>query len=218
LSYDPSDYVSLARSVARGFARDWPGIDADDLHGELSLKLVEKRHFFEKTTGNLNGAVGAYLRKYAAGYCAKERYRAVYGTPHYMYGTDEVAALLESYYLPRDAWAEVGPVVTYGREKVRDGQSTVTALVDVDRAYEGLTGPQADTLRDNWEHGPQEAANRAGKSLAAWSMAHSRAVTRLRDLMNNERLNAIGSHNGPGARKAMSNSAARALTDRQGDN
>jgi DNA-directed RNA polymerase specialized sigma24 family protein len=214
MSYNPEDFVSLARSVARSFARDWPGIDADDLHGELNLKLVEKRHFFEKTTGNLNGAVGAYLRKYATEYCAKERYRAVYGTPHYMYGTDEVAVLLEVYYLPRDAWAEASPTATYGREKTRDGRSMVTALIDVDKAYQGLTEAQASTLRDDWEHGPQEAAKRNDKSLATWSRAHSRAVMRLRDLMNNERLIAIDAHDGPGARKRMSNSTAQVITNR----
>ena len=214
MSYDPTDFLNLARSVARGFARDWPGIDQDDLNGELSLKLVEKRSFFEKTTGNLNGTVGAYLRKYAMEYCAKERYRAVYGTPHYLYGSEEVSALLESYYLPRDAWADAGTTVQYGREKAKDGQSTVTALVDLDRAYQGLTDTQRDTLRADWEYGPQEAANRAGKSLATWSRAHSRAVVRLRDLMNNDRLTAIDAHNGPGARKPMSNEAARSLTNR----
>ena len=125
-----------------------------------------------------------------------------------------MSALLESYYLPREAWAEAGTTVQYGREKARDGQSTVTALVDLDKGYQGLTDTQRDTLRASWEYGPQEAAQRAGKSLAAWSRAQSRAVVRLRDLMNNERLTAIDSHNGPGARKPMSNEAARTLTNR----
>lgn len=214
MTYTPTEFLPLAKAVARGFARDWPGIDQDDLTAELSLKLVEKAPFFEKTTGNLNGTVGAYLRKYAATYCAKERYRAVYGTPHYLYGSEEVAALLESYYLPREAWAEAGATVQYGREKARDGQSTVTALVDLDNGYQGLTEAQAATLRSNWEYGPQEAADRAGKSLASWSRAHWRAVGRLRDLMNNERLTALDAHTGPGARKRMSNEAARSLTNR----
>lgn len=210
MTYTPTRFLPLAQSVARGFARDWPGIDQEELYAELSLKLVENRAFFEKTTGNLNGAVGAYLRKDATRYCAKERYRAVYGTPHYLYGSDEVAALLEIYYQPRDAWAEAGPTVVYGRELARDGQSTVTALVDMDKAYPGLTDTQRGRLEADWEYGHQEAAKRAGKSLAAWSMAHSRAVARLRDLMNNDRLNAVESHTGPGARRAMSNEAVRA--------
>ncbi|MFF4818064.1 hypothetical protein ACFY2K_26165 [Kitasatospora sp. NPDC001309] len=217
-AFDPVDYLPLAKSVSRSYARDWPGIDADDLFGHLSLKLVERRFYFEKSE-HRNATVSALLRKEAARYCGKERGKALYGTADYLYSNSEVEQILENVFQPADEWGQQsrnGAVLadwSHGVERGRDGTGYVDAVIDARGAFKGLTEAQADTLRADWVYGPSEAAQRAGKSLAAWSMAHSRAVTRLRDLMNGSRMKRTADHDGPGSRKAVSNSQARYTTE-----
>ncbi|MFE1095865.1 hypothetical protein [Streptomyces smyrnaeus] len=214
MTYNPTEYLPLAKSIARRFAADWPGIDADDLYGELSLKIVENQRYLSKAD-NANAATAALLRKKAAEYCATERNRALFGTSHYLYGAEEVAALVDVFYLPRDAWGEAAPIeVMGGREKARDGQDTVTGLVDVSAGMERLSEAQRGTIREVWEHGQAEAARRAGQTASTFSRAYWRAIGALTVAMNTNRVRRTDDHDGPGSRTAMSNESARALTTR----
>jgi DNA-directed RNA polymerase specialized sigma24 family protein len=216
--FDPVEYLPLARTVSRSFARDWPGIDADDLFGHLSLKLVEKRHSFARSE-KTNAVVAVSLRKLATEYCGKERGRALHGSAGYMYSASEVEVVLESMFLPADEWGQqtragaMLPEWSQGTDRSRDGMGHVDSVLDARAAWQRLPEAARETLRDGWALGPSEAALRAGKSLATWSKSHSRAVERLRDAMNSNRLRRDQEHQGPGSRRTLSASQARAASE-----
>ncbi|WP_034088752.1 hypothetical protein [Streptacidiphilus albus] len=196
----------MAKATAARFARNWPGIDADDLFGHLSLMLVEKRTILGKAE-NINAATSALLRKVATEYCGKERGRALYGTADYLYSTEEVDEIVSRVFLPPDDWGQAGRAgaCLENDTKARDGMDHVTAVVDARQAWPRLPEASRQVIRDNWAHGPSAAAARSSVTLAAWSMRHGRAIRKLRDLMNTSRLTRTQDHDGPGSRKALSN-------------
>ncbi|WP_149030298.1 hypothetical protein [Kitasatospora sp. MBT66] len=214
MDFNPTDFLPLAKSVARSFARDWPGIDADDLYGELSLKLVEKSASFAKTD-NTNAAVAVSLRRFATEYCGKERGRALHGSADYLYSATEVEVIMNSMFLPADEWGQqtragaLLPDWSQGAHKGRDGMGHVDAVLDARAAWERLPEAARAVLRDGWAYGPTASAEAAGTSLATWSKRHSRAVEKLRDSMNTNRLRRGQDHSGPGSRQAISNNQAR---------
>ncbi|MFI6609262.1 RNA polymerase sigma factor [Streptomyces sp. NPDC050507] len=209
--FDPTEFLDDARRVARTTAYQWPGIDAEDLTGELSLKLVENSRSFAKAE-NARALVNASLKRWAGDYCRQERVRAMQGTAHYLYGTDEAGELLAAFFLCHDAWPDASSGQWPPGEKGKDGSGQTTAVVDVGRAWEQLSDTDRTTLYTVHNAGYEAAAETAGVTSRTLRVRYSRALGTLTERMNFSRAGRAAQYEGTGARSALSNAQARVLT------
>lgn len=193
-------------------AYKWSALDWEEIYAELSLKLVERRAFIRRSD-NPHGAAVALMRREAAMYASNERTRAIHGTAQYLYGTDETAVMLDSFLRHIDQWEEGAPTFALdGGGHARDGMNYVTGLTDVSRAWDGLHDAAREVLYRVTTIGAAETAALEGTALKTVQRRYKRALGTLTDRMNAARVNQENDHEGPGARRAMSNATARAVT------
>src|SRR5438445_10421584 len=93
--------VEMAESIGRSVAREYPGLDAEDLSSEALVVLMEKSNLL---VGKEAGYVHTVLLEAATSYAAKERYEYMLGTSSYVYRPVEVRAILQEVYWNPAEW------------------------------------------------------------------------------------------------------------------
>lgn len=198
--------VEIDKSAKR-IARDWPGIDAEDIAQEMVLKVCEN------WDASLKDQDGPTRRRMALGlaelrgkqYAAGERYEYQQSTSEWIYTPQEVRGLLAEYFLI-DGWEDAPRRPNRTETVAADGVSV--ALMDIRKAYEAA--PERD----------QTLIMRAYQSHESLPdtdyRALRRAVDRLAQALNRKvteaQAFAAAVHDGPGSRKAVSNAHARTIT------
>lgn len=190
----------MAKEVSWAVHRKSPGVEQADIESAILLEIVEVCADMRDPSA---GRVEAILRKAATIYAAKERYRMMLETSQYIYTSKEVRALLKTYWDPM-SWDVPTGRDDYLQAEVERRVAGVS-LIDLQSCMDGLKVNHRRNLerkfRDNQEVDTQLVY---------------RAVDALVRALNRNVVQKTKDHNGPGARRAMTNARAQHLTEELG--
>lgn len=179
-------------------------IDAEDIEQEMWLHLNEKWSYY---SGKEDGFVRVGIRKVGKTYCMEERYRYTHYSAQYVYTNEEVRQLFKSGFFEEAAWQDVPKKGDY-KLTVDEGGVTV-ALWDIRAAYDSLSKPEREAIFRKYALDDQLDTTER-KRL-------SRAVDAVTRYLNSKVVAAQESRhdydNGPGARRAITNAHALAITE-----
>lgn len=193
----------IVERQARSLADGHPGIDPDDVAGAAWLALCEAADKVREEDDNYAASIAWNAgRRYAGA----ELYAYQHFSAAWVYTPREVRALLKV------AWSEPG---LWEKAPKRDDRESLTAggivvaLWDLDNAIQTLSTDAQIVLLRAYEQG--ETLGTADRKRV------SRAVEQITRYLN-QRTPRAGrdprrGHNGPGARRAVTNAAATAATD-----
>ncbi|WP_343955640.1 hypothetical protein [Nonomuraea longicatena] len=210
-----------AESVGQKVARDWPFLDAEDITQHVLLEACTRAYDYNAMEPD---ELWSFLTRKAVAYCARERNDYVYRTARYLYTPEEVRVLLaiavESVGVVFDAPTEDGYVAAPDRGNI------CVSLWDLSQALDGIPDRWRRILMRRAECEGYDAEQRRKATAYGWKpLSESeqrtarRATERLAEVLNRVVNRAPGDHDGPGARKAISNARAQAITheDRDGE-
>ncbi|MFB9529061.1 hypothetical protein [Nonomuraea roseola] len=195
-------------------------MDADDITQEILVKACTRADVYN---GMSDGELYVSLSREAVAYCARERADYVTRTARYIYTPDEARALLSI--AVETLGAEWDAPTKDGYVAAPDAGNVVVSLWDLRAALDELRPDWRDVLVRRAEGETYSAAQREEAQARGWRpvargehMKHSRALERLTQILNRTVNRPPGDHDGPGARKAVSNARALATThdDRDG--
>jgi hypothetical protein len=196
VAIDWPKFQTIAESVAKKVANEYPGIDAEDIRQEILLFVCEKRSTYEQYDYP-DGQLRLNFRKIATSYAGRERYAYIYHAAEYVYTSSEVRALFENAYFQPEMW-EKPPVKDDGISVTSGG--VVVALWDLERAYNALAPLDAEVIEKRYARG--DALTNAEH------MRLSRALDRVARFLNNhvvKRQTEAKTHDGPKLRPSFSN-------------
>lgn len=185
-------YQTIAESVAKKVADEYPGIDAEDIRQEILLHVLEKRSTYE-STDYPDGQLRKNFRKIAISYAGRERYLYIYHSAEYVYTSSEVRALFDQGFFQPEMW-EKAPTKDDGISVTSGG--AVVALWDLDRAYADLAPQDAEVIAKKYERGETLTGTE--------SMRLSRAIDKVTRFLNNgivKRQQDAKAYTGPGLRR-----------------
>jgi DNA-directed RNA polymerase specialized sigma24 family protein len=188
----------LADKAGRQIAREYPGIDAEDVAQAALLGLYE-----DKPKRKEPAYIYKILLRHARIFAAKERYSYVVGTSNYLYRTKEVRKILEHAYFQSSAH-EVPAGADDRLSAEVGGDSIFVSVLDIDEAWKKLSKAQSTALTRKFANGEDV------ESKSVW-----RAVEALTRHLNGHVNQGIEAHEGPGSRKAISNAEAQFVTRNQ---
>jgi len=195
-----SEWMELARRVARFTAVDFPDIEADDIEGKLLVFLAEKKLFDRDPSSD--GFAYALNRK-AHYFAWQERKEHLQISPQYAYRTRDISMLLENLFdytrwpdaqVPEDAKSFENSLATDGIEMTSDMSWAYSHLPENYR--------RAIFCRYALRVIPARGSSEA-KTL-------NRAKARMAEVLNTH---FRPQHAGPGARTVVSNAQARYRLD-----
>ncbi|MEU7096035.1 hypothetical protein [Kitasatospora aureofaciens] len=197
---DWSAVKDLAQRVGRNYARQWPGIDADDISGEILLRLVESPAIlndFKEKPAVLTSIMG----KIARSYCSAERYFFTVSSARYLYTPKEIRGFLTHAYWDESLRETSVPTGPEDRTALLTWQNVCIALWDIDSAFSTLSAVDRARLTLRFRDGQEYATDAARKAV-------DRAIDTLTQRVN-ERINRVPiDHDGPGSRLSRRTPAA----------
>lgn len=217
--WDPT-IIAISRATARRFG---PVVDWEDVAQELRLWWLKHAKRVEKYLDDEDAGSKLLMRALsleASGFCQVEKARHLgYRVEDlFFYNTGALRELLPLVF-DYECWVEIGQQRGgegsdggRGSRAPAEGNNLVTVLADVHRGLSLVNESDRQLIFDLYREGLSEAelAERSGVTAEAVNKRHDRALARLRDVMGGER---PPMHEGPGARHALSNAAARAATE-----
>jgi hypothetical protein len=190
--------MELANKVGHKIAREYPGIDADDIASEALSRLATKAPKLDNPSA---GYVYRVLERDAGAYAAKVRYERVISTSQYVYTPREIRALLAEVYYDPTCW-DVPQAKDDRLSAEINGRTIGIALMDIKAALERIKPEYAQTIENRYGHG-DETIHR---------QKVARAVDSLTMAVNRIAAKTGRADNRPGARTAMSNGRAQYVT------
>jgi hypothetical protein len=187
----------MAESVGRSVARDYPGVDAEDISAEALTKLMDNR---PKADDPSAGYVKRILQRYGATYAATQRYQRIVETSQYIYTPNEIKALLEHCYYDPAAWDVPTGKDDWLSAEI-DGRSIGISLMDITVGMEKIKAEYRSALEKKFYLGEDVHHQRVTRALDSLTRAINRIVAKTGK-----------GDGGPGSRNAMSNSKARYVT------
>jgi hypothetical protein len=197
-------------AASRTVARDYPGVDSDDLYQSLCLWVLENAKWLK--TDEEAGC--KYIIYRAAHIIARqERAESLHRCAQYDYRPADVRKILESVFEPAENRLQAH-VPDDGASLKKTGMDGIEVTLDVMAAVDELGIIEADAIVSRYRDGIIPDADSSERKRL------DRAVHKLTDLVNSysaqhsENL-ALRGH--PGSRRAMSNASARAAIGRATD-
>lgn len=190
--------MGMARRVGRETAREYPGIEAEEITDEALTRFYAKAHHLTDVT---EGYAYRVLERDAFTYAAEVRYRKIIETSQYVYTPREVKALLEHVYYDPSAW----DVPTGKDDRLSaeiDRKSIGISLMDLKDAMGRIRPEYRRTIEKRYY---------LGDDIHPQSL--SRAVEALTRSVNRISARTGQADDCPGSRTAMSNSRARYITN-----
>lgn len=193
----------MVEGVARTLAATYRLVEAEDVEQEIWLALAANWRY-------LDGKEDAYVRSAAkragASYCERERYDYTFNTAQFVYTTRDLRGLLAEAFFEDAAWLDL-PRKEFGAvESVMSGGLAV-AMWDMAEAFGRLKPHEAAAIRKRYATDkPLSPAERKSVERGIDAMA-----VILNRKISTEQI-AAGAHEGPGARTALSNAQAQAMT------
>lgn len=191
-----TQWIELARRVARFTASDFPDIDADDIEGQLLVFLAERKLF--DTDPETDGYAYALNRK-AHYFAWEERKEHLILSPQYAYRTRDVSMLLENLF-DYSRWAEASvpdDAKSFENSHATDG---IEMTSDLSRAY--------DLLPENYKRAvyARYALGEIPPRGTSEAKLLNRAKARMAEVLNTyHRPEKVG----PGSRRVVSNARSR---------
>lgn len=194
------EVIQMASKVGRRVARRFPGVEADDIASAALTELVRtKDQIKEPTEGN----VYKILEKFGIRYADKERYDYIVNSSQYVYTPREVRALLKEAYFVEEMWNTPS-----GRDDrlsaTIEQDVVVVSLLDVEEALGQTSGRYRDVVTRAFYMGEEVDS----KEL-------TRAVDDVTKHLNRHINRSKYGHEGPGARRAITNAHSQYLTRNQ---
>jgi hypothetical protein len=183
---------ALALRVGKKMARQWPGIDAEDMSQEALTALVERPEILADFPENV-ALVTALMGRVAGSYASRERYDFTVRSARYLYTPAEIRGLLTHAYWDQSLRETSVPTGPDDRTSLVVHENICIALWDLDAAFESIDGVDRLRLirrfRDEEEY-PTQAARKAC----------DRAVDTLTQRVNEHINRTPADHDGPGSR------------------
>lgn len=194
------------------------GMDEEDAFGFLALEVVERaRDYGILWAEGQTGLIEMRLKNIAGTHTRAERVKRSSETKQYFYDVEYVRLFLPFFFSHED-W-DNGPAPEDASTRWRTGEARDTAM-DISDAWGKLRGWQLSVIIErhlgrpnedggiNWER----IATAIGRKNANSAMdAYAKATRILAEEMNKVRAVRTSSHEGPGAREAISNAKANAI-------
>ncbi len=134
---DVTRLMPSVEKVARGFARNYPGCEMDDIAQEIWVHLATYWGSFAKAN-DIDGMVINAAQKIAFGYCQGEVLDFELHSAQYIYTNKDVRSLFEEVYFEPSAWETVpGPEVK--SLCVTDSNGVTVALWDLREVFDSLS-------------------------------------------------------------------------------
>lgn len=199
-----SSLLPTLERQAKRFARDWPGIEADDIQQEMALCIVERFENIKDHPDLRNLALGL-ASKAATAYCSGERYFYQASSAEWIYTPKEVREVLAEHYFNSLSWHDAPKKRDPDQRLLGDGISI--ALMDVQNAMEALPERDQALICATFDAGqPVRGSDK---------MRLSRAIDKMAKFLNrgiSERFD-HSDHDGPGSRESLTNTQARHALD-----
>ncbi|WP_433332574.1 hypothetical protein [Spirillospora sp. CA-294931] len=195
--------IEMANRAGRDVARQYPGIEAEDITSEALTR------FYEKLPRMADDVEVRYvyrvLERDAASYAAKVRYDYVISTSQYVYTPREVRALLKEIYFDPTAWDVPTGKDDWLSAEIQ-GRSIGISLMDLKVGMDRIKPEHRSILERRFFH---EDDSMHRKDV-------TRAVDALTRVVNRIAAKTGKAQDGPGSRDAMSNSKALWVTAAEG--
>ncbi|MFE0151340.1 hypothetical protein ACFWY5_29630 [Nonomuraea sp. NPDC059007] len=219
LNCNPGDYWEDALAAGRTVAKSYRKFEPDDIAGAILLDLVENPARYE----NLRGSLLFWAMKRAGfRYCQDQSSRYLYYSDQYTYSSEEVKKLLRHYYSPevwpngltQPDWLEYDDVDEFKNDLEEWAEQTkvVIDMFDLEFALTKLRDSHIAVIQKKYRDGDNLTKSEQNK--------HSKAVRLLTYYVNEyvtaNKRQAPWDHEGPGARRAMSNDYAQFITRYEG--
>ncbi|MEO3863412.1 hypothetical protein [Acrocarpospora sp. B8E8] len=207
--------AEAANEVGRKFARQYPALEADDItHEVVAQAMAEWGHISTKMFKAADYGRSMFevlhflLSERASVYCGRQHYAYMMANATAIYTPREVRALLREYYFNPDAWTT--PVKDTNHGVAVEANSIWVNLADLGQAMERITAKAHDTILA--AYGPEDLELPEPDKRRV-----SEAVAQLTRELNRHLNKTNTNHEGPGARRAMSNEDALYITRKQGN-
>lgn len=191
------------QDVARSLSANYRITEAEDVEQEIWLA-------FAANWQHLDGKPDAYIRSAAkragTSYCERERYDYTFNTAQFVYTTSDIRGLLAEAFFGDAAWLDA-PRKEYGAIESAMSGGLAVAMWDLADAFGRLKPHEQRIIRKRYvSHDTLTANERREVSRAIEVMAGTlnRAIS--------GREAKAAEHDGPGARHAISNAQAQAMT------
>lgn len=192
------EVVQMANRAGRRVAREYPGIEAEDIAEEALTRLYERAERLRSATADHLYSV---LEGEGVKYAAKERYDFILYSSQYVYTPKEVRAILEHAYY--DPTARDVPTEKDDWLSADIGKGTVgVSLMDIDVAMDRIKPRERKLLKRRFYLGEEITDTKAV----------TRAVDSLTRVVNRLVYQKGFSDDGPGSRRAMSNGKSQYVT------
>ncbi|WP_431911621.1 hypothetical protein [Nonomuraea jabiensis] len=199
--------TQAAAAVGKKYARKYPSLEWEDIASEVQSRILTD---WERISGKLQMA-GDYgkseyevlhflLSEKAKVHCEKQHYQYMVEHPHALiYTPKEVRALLKEYYYDPDVYAT--PAKDDHLGDAVEAKSVWVNLSDLNRALRRVDNRTHDTVLAAFGPADLELPEPDRRRVTD-------AVTKVTEELNRHLNTGRGSHEGPGARQAISNSSA----------
>jgi len=201
IEFDWPTAIDMAKAIARTVARSYAGIDADDIEQAIVTKCAENEGTFVRM-GYGPAAMGNIFKRYGNEYANAERLSAYNFNSEYHYTVAEVRTLCQRMLFDREAFLASFEDIPELMSRFDD---IMCRVMDVQAAFNNASDADKELIRTKFLTDTDLTPAKA--------RATHRAVDRLTLAINKGRSARRGDHDGPGARKAMSNAQAQAMSD-----
>jgi hypothetical protein len=192
-----------ARQAAGKVARNYPGIDSEDIEQSIYTKFLEK----ETSLARANYGAGALYNlfvKWGTEYANDERVSSMHFSSQYHYTAKEIRTLCGEALFDREAFMR--RVDNRDEEFALDPEEIIARALDLQAAFEYLPDAHKAVLHKRFVlNEPLNGTER--KEM-------TRAIDRLAITVNISRSKRRTDHDGPGSRKVINNAAAQAANAR----
>lgn len=199
------DTREVAHKVARKVAKEYPGISAEDVEQEVLLEVLKREDMFKRMNYEIP-QLWRFLTNYARKYSNDERLAVYQWDSQYHYTTKEVRALCAEALFDRDAFYDK---VERDVNLMTEFEEIMCRVADLQAAYAKLREQDQNVIYRRYV---------IGESLSpADAKRLERATNHLAIVINKGKSirKVPKDHDGPGARKAISNAHARFITENQ---
>jgi hypothetical protein len=215
VNIDPADVQDEIYRAARQAANAYGGkFDVDDIAQAISLDMMTNPTRYKSIRGSLFMVI---LKRSGIRYCAEESARYLAFSEQYIYSSEEVKELLDLFYRP-ESWPNglAQPVISdeesleefQGRlEEWNNATKLIIDMMDIEYAISKVSEAQRRVIIKRYRD-KEKLANKYE------SNKHSEAIKYLTSHINQRMISRVvgNGHEGPGARRVISNASALAVT------
>jgi hypothetical protein len=202
--------MQVGASIGKKFARQYPALSADDISSEVMAIALANWHNYAKPLSKAAdyGKSEAEVLRYqlslkAREFCGKQSYRYMIENPHSLvYTPKEVRALLKEIYYDPEAYATPGRDDEMG--VAVEAKSFWVNLADLNEALTRVPDKVHDTILAAF--GPEDLGLDEPHPMAV-----SRAVDEVTKELNRHLNRGRTSNEGPGSRRALTNSTSQSI-------